>query len=115
MLRVKGLHCVVSLLRCMVEWSTEHYIDPAGTGLNAVREFRDEPQPEREGEEGEGEEVPGRAGRGSSFASLRSAVDGSGGGGEGESLSGSVASMDNPEQIESRKLIKQTVQQGVRL
>ena len=36
MLRVKGLECLVSILKCMVEWSREYYIDPATTGLNTV-------------------------------------------------------------------------------
>ena len=31
-----GLECLCSVLKCMVEWSRDHYIDPATTGLNAV-------------------------------------------------------------------------------
>jgi len=31
-----GLDCLCSILKCMVEWSREYYIDPATTGLNAV-------------------------------------------------------------------------------
>lgn len=60
MLRVKGLECLVSLLKCMVEWSREYYIDPATTGLNTVRVIRGEdpglPDP-NEGPEEEREEV----------------------------------------------------------
>eukprot|EP00731_Ephydatia_muelleri_P031770 Em0023g277a len=37
MLRTKGLECLVSILRCMVEWSRDFYTDPATTGLTAVR------------------------------------------------------------------------------
>lgn len=43
MLRAKGLHCLVSILKCMVEWSRDYYIDPATTGLHAVRIFRGDP------------------------------------------------------------------------
>ena len=32
---VTGLECLCSILKCMVEWSREYYIDPATTGLNA--------------------------------------------------------------------------------
>ena len=31
-----GLECLCSILKCMVEWSREYYIDPSTTGLNAV-------------------------------------------------------------------------------
>ena len=31
-----GLDCLCSILKCMVEWSRDYYIDPATTGLNAV-------------------------------------------------------------------------------
>ena len=31
-----GLECLCSILKCMVEWSREYYIDPNTTGLNAV-------------------------------------------------------------------------------
>lgn len=45
MLRVKGLECLVLILKCMVEWSREYYIDPATTGLKAVRVVRgDDPE-----------------------------------------------------------------------
>ena len=36
-LRTKGLECLVSILKCMVEWSRDFYTDPATTGLTAVR------------------------------------------------------------------------------
>lgn len=32
----QGLECLVSILKCLVEWSRELYIDPSTTGLNAV-------------------------------------------------------------------------------
>lgn len=35
-LRVKGLECLVSILKCLVEWSHDLYINPITTGLNAV-------------------------------------------------------------------------------
>lgn len=39
-LRVKGLECLVSILKCLVEWSHDLYINPVTTGLNAVTNFR---------------------------------------------------------------------------
>ena len=38
-LRVKGLECLVSILKCLVEWSHDLYINPITTGLNAVTNF----------------------------------------------------------------------------
>ena len=38
-LRVKGLECLVSILKCLVEWSHDLYINPSTTGLNAVTNF----------------------------------------------------------------------------
>ena len=35
-MRVKGLECLVSILKCLVEWSHDLYINPSTTGLNAV-------------------------------------------------------------------------------
>ena len=35
-MRVKGLECLVSILKCLVEWCHDLYINPATTGLNAV-------------------------------------------------------------------------------
>ena len=54
MLRVKGLECLVSILKCMVEWSREYYIDPATTGLNTVRIIPAEVEEEVAVEHGEG-------------------------------------------------------------
>ena len=53
MLRAKGLHCLVSILKCMVEWSRDYYIDPATTGLHAIRIFRGDPGETSEGAEEE--------------------------------------------------------------
>ena len=33
---VSGLECLCSILKCMVEWSRDYFINPATTGLNAV-------------------------------------------------------------------------------
>lgn len=35
-MRVKGLECLVSILKCLVEWSHDLYINPSTTGLNTV-------------------------------------------------------------------------------
>ena len=38
-MRVKGLECLVAILKCLVEWSHDLYINPITTGLNAVTNF----------------------------------------------------------------------------
>lgn len=35
-MRVKGLECLVSILKCLVEWSHDMYVNPSTTGLNTV-------------------------------------------------------------------------------
>ena len=35
-MRVKGLECLVSILKCLVEWCQDLYINPSTTGLNVV-------------------------------------------------------------------------------
>ena len=68
----------MSILKCMVEWSRDYYIDPATTGLNTVRVIRaakgDVPEQlgANEGEEREVEEVGAR--RVGSFHSIRSGI-----------------------------------------
>ena len=38
-MRVKGLECLVAILKCLVQWSHDLYINPITTGLNAVTNF----------------------------------------------------------------------------
>jgi len=34
--QLSGLECLCSILKCMVEWSRDYFINPNTTGLNAV-------------------------------------------------------------------------------
>ena len=45
-----GLECLCSILKCMVEWSREYYIDPSTTGLNAVYRSESDTATAAEGE-----------------------------------------------------------------
>jgi len=38
-MRVKGLECLVSILKCLVEWSHDLYTNPSTTGLNTVTDI----------------------------------------------------------------------------
>lgn len=125
----------------MVEWSREYYIDPSTTGLNAVyRSVNGEGENNVDGAAiTESQEVPsgllsasGRQFRGS-FQALKSELSEYilllrikvlivcllspcvcvCGIAEGDTAS--VASMDNPEQFESKKQLKETMEQGIRL
>ena len=111
MLRVKGLECLVSLLKCMVEWSRDHYIDPATTGLNTVRVIRGAEKggaPEtlgvNEPESVSGTEAVSRHG------SMSLGKHGTGTGGEGEEFR-----VKRVEEFESRKQKKEKMQQGIQL
>lgn len=157
MLRVKGLECLVSILKCMVEWSRDYYIDPATTGLNTVRVIRTEKgnAPEQLGlNEAEGEEREAEEKAQSRHSSLTTGRPGTGTGAEGGHLyiyihvhvytctaiayrvfhfismntflpfsllpslpspSGDEMRYDSPEQFESKKQLKLTMQQGIRL
>ena len=95
---MKGLECLVSILKCMVEWSRDYYIDPATTGLNTVRVIR---------------AAPGQ--------SVANEVDG---GAEGVRVKGvSVVPVvegddvrsNSLEEYESRKMRKGKMQQGILL
>ena len=89
MLRLKGLECLVSILKCMVEWSRDYYIDPATTGLNTVRVIRAEKGsvPEQLGlNEGDGEEREVEEKAQSRHSSLTVGRSGTGTGAEGGHL-----------------------------
>ena len=112
MLRVKGLECLVSILKCMVEWSRDYYIDPATTGLNTVRVIRDvekESTPGQlttnEAERNGTEERPGAR-----HSSMSTGKHGTGTGAEGDD-----SRFDSLEEFEARKQMKRTMQQGIQL
>ncbi|CAI8011228.1 Brefeldin A-inhibited guanine nucleotide-exchange protein 2 [Geodia barretti] len=118
MLRVKGLDCLVSILKCMVEWSRAHYIDPATTGLNTVRVIRADEKETAPGQSvandvvdsgtgGDGDER-GVAAGGWRHGSLSGKLGVGTGGGEGE-VGARV------EEFETRKKRKEKMQQGIQL
>ena len=118
MLRVKGLDCLVSILKCMVEWSRAHYIDPATTGLNTVRVIRADEKETAPGQSvandvvdsgtgGDGDER-GMAAGGWRHGSLSGKLGVGTGGGEGE-VGARV------EEFETRKKRKEKMQQGIQL
>ena len=124
MLRVKGLECLVSILKCMVEWSRDHYIDPATTGLNTVRVMEGDLKEVAPGQSVANEVVDGSlAGgggqegeeRGVAAAGVRHGMGpgkhgmGTGGGG-GEGEVGARV-----EEFETRKKRKEKMQQGIQL
>ena len=114
MLRVKGLECMVSILKCMVEWSRDYYIDPATTGLNTVRVIRDAEKGAAPGQLGLNEadrtEPAEERGRHSSM-------------GTGKPGAGTTVGTDGvedvrfdvPEQFETQKQMKLKMQQGIQL
>ena len=112
MLRVKGLECLVSILRCMVEWSRDYYIDPATTGLNTVRVIRGVEKEAAPGELGTNEtDRDGAEERASTrHSSMSAGKHGTGTAGEGEETR-----FDDLEQFEARKQKKRTMQQGIQL
>ena len=110
LLRVKGLGCLVSILKCMVEWSQDYYIDPATTGLNTVRVIRGEEKEAAPGQlatnESEGQDGGEERGVASRHGSMGLWKHGMGTGAEGE---------ESLEQFESRKQKKKKVQHGIQL
>ncbi|EDO41902.1 predicted protein [Nematostella vectensis] len=91
-MRIKGLECLVSILKCLVEWSRELYINP--NSQVAVGEDKDS--------------TSGSSGLGSELKSF--------GGSQGSLNSNSAASgitPDNPEQFESLKQMKGLMEQGI--
>uniref|UniRef100_A0A3B3QR57 ARF guanine nucleotide exchange factor 2 n=1 Tax=Paramormyrops kingsleyae TaxID=1676925 RepID=A0A3B3QR57_9TELE len=97
-LRKKGLECLVSILKCMVEWSRDLYVNPnlqANLGL--------ERPPEAEALEGK---LPDHfASRRDSTSSLDSTV----------SSGVQISQMDHPEQYEVIKQQKEIIEHGIEL
>lgn len=112
-MRLKGLECLVSILKCMVEWSRELYLNPS----SHVASSSDTPGLKRKGsmteadseESGERMSLPGdRLSIGSEMKTF--------GGSQGSLNSSSTASSaapDNPKQFESLKEMKGLMEQGI--
>ncbi|NXQ23651.1 BIG2 protein, partial [Alaudala cheleensis] len=101
-LRKKGLECLVSILKCMVEWSKDLYVNPNHqTGLGSYKAS------EQELAEGKCLEPGGRR---SSVSSLDSTVSSGVG-----SVGTQTAGPDDPEQFEVIKQQKEIIEHGIEL
>uniref|UniRef100_A0A3Q4I8C3 ADP-ribosylation factor guanine nucleotide-exchange factor 2 (brefeldin A-inhibited) n=1 Tax=Neolamprologus brichardi TaxID=32507 RepID=A0A3Q4I8C3_NEOBR len=97
-LRKKGLECLVSILKCMVEWSKDMYVNP-----NLQANLGQEHPSDSEGVE---LKLPEQlAGRRDSISSLDSAI----------SSSVAVSQADHPEQYEVIKQQKDIIEHGIEL
>ncbi|XP_063319273.1 brefeldin A-inhibited guanine nucleotide-exchange protein 2 [Pelmatolapia mariae] len=97
-LRKKGLECLVSILKCMVEWSKDMYVNP-----NLQANLGQEHPSDSEGAE---LKLPEQlAGRRDSISSLDSAI----------SSSVAVSQADHPEQYEVIKQQKDIIEHGIEL
>jgi Sec7-like guanine-nucleotide exchange factor len=106
-IRLKGLECLVNVLRCMVEWSKELYTDPNSTGLAGL---------DTDSISGESDMSDGPM-RHRRVASM-SMGDGSSGRDHRTSWpqgGNSAASLVSAEQFESLKLKKELMEQGMQL
>ncbi|KAK6479298.1 brefeldin A-inhibited guanine nucleotide-exchange protein 2-like [Huso huso] len=100
-LRKKGLECLVSILKCMVEWSKDLYVNP-----NLQANLGQEKPPEQESTESKILEVLARR---DSASSLDSTVSS----GIGSTSQASLA--DDPEQYEVIKQQKEIIEHGIEL
>uniref|UniRef100_A0A8C8F4J5 SEC7 domain-containing protein n=1 Tax=Oncorhynchus tshawytscha TaxID=74940 RepID=A0A8C8F4J5_ONCTS len=102
-LRKKGLECLVSILKCMVEWSNDQYVNPnSQTSLGQEKPVDQEPS--------ESTKPPESINR---YGSLNS-LDSSASSGIG-SYSTLMSGTDNAEQFEVLKQQKEIIEQGIDL
>ncbi|NXP72451.1 BIG2 protein, partial [Ramphastos sulfuratus] len=101
-LRKKGLECLVSILKCMVEWSKDLYVNP-----NHQASLGSYKPSEQEMAEGKCLESGGRR---SSVSSLDSTVSSGVG-----SVGTQTAVQDDPEQFEVIKQQKEIIEHGIEL
>uniref|UniRef100_A0A8C4RY14 ARF guanine nucleotide exchange factor 1 n=1 Tax=Erpetoichthys calabaricus TaxID=27687 RepID=A0A8C4RY14_ERPCA len=101
-LRKKGLECLVSILKCMVEWSKDQYVNP-----NSQTSLGQEKPPEQETNEMKHPETINRYGSINSLDSTASSGIGS--------YSTQMSGTDNPEQFEVLKQQKEIIEQGIDL
>ncbi|XP_077991507.1 brefeldin A-inhibited guanine nucleotide-exchange protein 1-like [Glandiceps talaboti] len=102
-MRIKGLDCLVSILKCMVEWSKELYVNPAmQTNLGQERTgSRDTSDLDTDSGKG----TMTSYGSVNSLSSNHSANTGS----------TPIISTDSPEQFESQKQQKEIIEQGIEM
>ncbi|KAM4706208.1 brefeldin A-inhibited guanine nucleotide-exchange protein 1 isoform 2-T2 [Rhinophrynus dorsalis] len=101
-LRKKGLECLVSILKCMVEWSKDLYVNP-----NSQTTLGQEKPAEQESNESKHPETINRYGSLNSLDSTASSGIGS--------YSTQMSGTDNPEQFEVLKQQKEIIEQGIDL
>nr|XP_015810725.2 brefeldin A-inhibited guanine nucleotide-exchange protein 1 isoform X1 [Nothobranchius furzeri]XP_054607136.1 brefeldin A-inhibited guanine nucleotide-exchange protein 1 isoform X1 [Nothobranchius furzeri] len=101
-LRKKGLECLVSILKCMVEWSKDQYVNP-----NSQTSLGQEKPSEQESTETKASETINRYGSINSLDSTASSGIGS--------YSTQMSGTDNPEQFEVLKQQKEIIEQGIDL
>uniref|UniRef100_A0A8C5SF51 SEC7 domain-containing protein n=1 Tax=Laticauda laticaudata TaxID=8630 RepID=A0A8C5SF51_LATLA len=101
-LRKKGLECLVSILKCMVEWSKDQYVNP-----NSQTTLGQEKPTEQESTETKHPETINRYGSLNSLDSTASSGIGS--------YSTQMSGTDNPEQFEVLKQQKEIIEQGIDL
>ncbi|XP_065921136.1 brefeldin A-inhibited guanine nucleotide-exchange protein 1 isoform X3 [Magallana gigas] len=96
-IRIKGLECLVSVLKCMVEWSKDLYINP-----HSQSNLGQEKMPTRETDSDSGK------GTMTSYGSVNSLNTNDG------SQTASTP-MDNPEQFETQKQQKEIMETGIEM
>uniref|UniRef100_A0A8C0UV27 ARF guanine nucleotide exchange factor 1 n=1 Tax=Cyanistes caeruleus TaxID=156563 RepID=A0A8C0UV27_CYACU len=101
-LRKKGLECLVSILKCMVEWSKDQYVNP-----NSQTTLGQEKPTEQDNSETKHPETINRYGSLNSLDSTASSGIGS--------YSTQMSGTDNPEQFEVLKQQKEIIEQGIDL
>lgn len=101
-LRKKGLECLVSILKCMVEWSKDQYVNP-----NSQTSLGQEKPSEHEANDSKHPETINRYGSINSLDSTASSGIGS--------YSTQTSGTDNPEQFEVLKQQKEIIEQGIDL
>ncbi|KAG8441967.1 hypothetical protein GDO86_010953 [Hymenochirus boettgeri] len=101
-LRKKGLECLVSILKCMVEWSKDLYVNP-----NSQTTLGQEKPVEQDTNDTKHPETINRYGSLNSLDSTASSGIGS--------YSTQMSGTDNPEQFEVLKQQKEIIEQGIDL
>uniref|UniRef100_A0A8C5C2F0 ARF guanine nucleotide exchange factor 1 n=1 Tax=Gadus morhua TaxID=8049 RepID=A0A8C5C2F0_GADMO len=102
-LRKKGLECLVSILKCMVEWSKDQYVNPnSQTSLGQEKPV--------EQDSSDSSKAPDPIHRYGSINSLDSTASSGIG-----SYSTQMSGPDNPEQFEVLKQQKEIIEQGIDL
>lgn len=101
-LRKKGLECLVSILKCMVEWSKDQYVNP-----NSQTTLGQEKPTEQDSNETKHPETINRYGSLNSLDSTASSGI--------CSYSTQMSGTDNPEQFEVLKQQKEIIEQGIDL